>query len=157
MKAPGTAFDHPLFGKDPQPDHIRNYNNGPGDNQMVHVNSGIPNKVFFLVAIGIGGNAWEAPGHIWYESLRASNRLTNFQDFADITYFKAGILYGTGSDEQQTVQAAWKEVGISISGVSAVVSRGRSGRTGQNGDSLAALTKKVESLAKQVKALKDNK
>ena len=37
----------------------------------MHINSGIPNKAFFLTAINIGGYAWEAPGHIWYESLKA--------------------------------------------------------------------------------------
>ena len=45
-----------------------------GDNGGVHINSGIPNKAFYLTATGIGGYAWEAPGHIWYESLQGVER-----------------------------------------------------------------------------------
>jgi Zn-dependent metalloprotease len=149
MKSPGKAFNHPVFGKDPQPDHMSKYDHGPGDNQMVHTNSGIPNKAFFLTAIGIGGNAWEAPGHIWYESLLASNPSTDFQQFADTTYIKAGSLYGTGSQQQRAVTSAWKEVGIRISGSPSFASS-VSSRLQPSGDTLADLTKQIESLTKQV-------
>jgi len=93
MKAPGTAYDDPVLGgKDPQPDNMRKYRRLPdteeGDNGGVHINSGIPNKAFYLTAAGIGGFAWEAPGHIWYASLKASSAKTQFQDFADTTYTK---------------------------------------------------------------------
>jgi Zn-dependent metalloprotease len=119
MKAPGHAYDNPLLGKDPQPDHMRDYQNLPdtdeGDNGGVHINSGIPNKAFYLVAVGIGGNAWEEPGHIWYESLRASTRTTGFQAFADTTFLKAAELFGQDSTEQQAVAAAWDAVGITVS------------------------------------------
>jgi len=119
MKAPGTAYDNDLFGKDPQPDHMDNYVDLPdtdeGDYGGVHINSGIPNKAFYLVSAGVGGNSWEAPGHIWYESMRASSATTAFQEFADTTFGKADQLYGAGSREQQAVQAAWNEVGIQIS------------------------------------------
>jgi Zn-dependent metalloprotease len=118
MKAPGTAYDNKLFGKDPQPDHMDRYVDLPdtddGDNGGVHVNSGIPNKAFYLVAVGIGGNAWEAPAHIWYESLRASNPSTQFQDFALTTFSKSGELYGLDSPQQQAVQSAWQGVGLTV-------------------------------------------
>ncbi|WIM99479.1 M4 family metallopeptidase [Actinoplanes oblitus] len=127
MKAPGTAFDNKLFGKDPQPDHMDRYVKKPdtpeGDNGGVHYNSGIPNKAFYLVAIGIGGFSWEAPGHIWYESLKASTPTTDFQGFADTTYRKAEELYGSGSDEQQTVKGAWAEVGIQVTTTPTLVGR----------------------------------
>jgi Zn-dependent metalloprotease len=129
MKAPGTAFDNPLFGRDIQPDHMSGFVNMPdtpaGDHGAVHINSGIPNKAFYLTATNIGGNAWEAPGLIWYESLKASTVQTQFQDFADTTYQKAGELFGAGSDEQLAVLAAWGEVGIRISGIPVGVARGR--------------------------------
>jgi len=118
LKAPGTAFDNKLFGRDPQPDHMDRYVQMPdtedGDNGGVHVNSGIPNKAFFLTATGIGGNSWEAPGHIWYEALKASTATTDFQGFADATYRKADELFGAGSREQQAVKTAWDEVGIAV-------------------------------------------
>src|SRR5262245_4476106 len=50
MKAPGTAYDNALLGKDPQPAHMDDFKNLPdtraGDNGGVHVNSGIPNHAF---------------------------------------------------------------------------------------------------------------
>lgn len=164
MKAPGTAYDNEDLGRDPQPDHMDRYENLPdtddGDNGGVHYNSGIPNKAFYLTAVGIGGNAWEAPGHIWYESLLASNQITQFQEFADTTYLKAGQLYGTGSAEQQAVTDAWREVGLRITGVPASTQSGRRPRgwdegrgSDGSGDSLAALTRQIETLAGQVKIL----
>ena len=158
MKAPGTAYDSDVFGKDPQPDHMNKFVHLPddddpvNDNGGVHYNSGIPNKAFFLAATGIGGNAWEVPGHIWFESLKASNPNTQFQDFADTTYQKAGQLYG--STEQAVVLSAWREVGIRISGSPPPGARASS-RTpsGPSGDGLAALTKQIEAMAAQVKAL----
>ncbi len=152
MKAPGTAFNHPVFGKDPQPAHMNKYDNRESDNGGVHVNSGIPNKAFYLTAVGIGGKAWEAPGHIWYESLKASSETTEFQEFADTTFAKAGQLYGASSAEQQAVQVAWRDVGVRISGIPAAATGGRRLQS-SDGDSLAALTKQIESLAANVKAL----
>ena len=49
MKAPGTAYDDPLIGKDPQPDHMNKYVKTTNDNGGVHTNSGIPNKAFWLM------------------------------------------------------------------------------------------------------------
>jgi Zn-dependent metalloprotease len=145
MKAPGTAYDNSLFGKDPQPDHMSEFVELPdteeGDNGGVHINSGIPNKAFYLTAIGIGGFAWEAPGHIWYEALKASSARTQFQNFADTTYCKAKELYGARSAEQQAVLAAWREVGIHISGLPAVAGA----RAG--GDGMAALTRQINAVA----------
>ncbi|MGW7100064.1 M4 family metallopeptidase [Streptomyces sp. NPDC054838] len=172
MKAPGHAYDNPLFGKDPQPDRMSKFIHLPdteeGDSGGVHFNSGIPNKAFFLAAVGIGGFAWEGAGPIWYESLKASTAETQFQDFADTTFQKAGELFGVGSAEQSAVLAAWHGVEIPISGVPTGVARARSLAANGNGsmsrqDGLAALTRqvgelsaKMTRLAKDVAALRGN-
>ena len=117
MKAPGTAYDDPVLGKDPQPAHMKDYKNVPYDNGGVHINSGIPNHAFYLTAIEMGGFAWEKSGRIWYITLR--DKLTNratFQDAARVTYQVAGELYGTGSLEQQSVRRGWEGVGLSVEG-----------------------------------------
>ena len=62
MKAPGTAYDDPKLGKDPQPAHMDDYVDTFSDNGGVHINSGIPNKAFYLAATAIGGKAWEKAG-----------------------------------------------------------------------------------------------
>jgi len=128
-----------------------------GDNGGVHINSGIANRAFYLTATGIGGFAWEAPGHIWYESVKASNPQTYFQEFADTTFAKAGQLYGGGGVEQQAVLSAWREVGIRISGALTAGGAGRFRATpagaGREAEALAALSKQIEALSAQVKAL----
>jgi Zn-dependent metalloprotease len=119
MKAPGTAYDDRLLGKDPQPAHIRDYVNTSSDNGGVHINSGIPNRAFYVTALNIGGNAWEKAGRIWYDTLRSRLSFnSNFQNAADATFAAAGALYGAGSLEQQAVRAGWADVGITIGGSS---------------------------------------
>jgi len=117
MKAPGTAYDDPVLGKDPQPAHMRDYVNTIADNGGVHINSGIPNYAFYVTAVELGGYAWEKAGQIWYVALK--DKLTansKFQDCANLTYQAAGELFGAGSIEQQAVQKGWMEVGLTVSG-----------------------------------------
>jgi Zn-dependent metalloprotease len=117
MKAPGTAFDDPVLGKDDQPANMRDYVHTVNDNGGVHTNSGIPNHAFYSAAVAIGGNAWEKSGRIWYETVR-DPRLThtaNFAKFAQLTIANAGRLYGAGSAEQKAVQGAWSGVGVATS------------------------------------------
>ncbi|MDH3291008.1 MAG: M4 family metallopeptidase [Gemmatimonadota bacterium] len=118
MKAPGTAYDDPVLGKDPQPAHMQDYVNTQQDNGGVHINSGIPNHAFYVVATEIGGNAWEKAGLIWYQTL-IGGRLSSqaeFQAAADLTYQIAGELYSANSLEQQAVRTGWRAVGITVGG-----------------------------------------
>ena len=113
MKEPGTAYNDPLIGKDPQPAHMKNFVKTTRDNGGVHINSGIPNKAFYEAAIRIGGNAWEKTGRIWYITLRDRLRSNSqFQDCANLTSAVAAELYGVGSTEQKAIKDAWDVVGI---------------------------------------------
>lgn len=119
MKEPGAAYDDPkLGGKDPQPGQMDGYVDLPdtddGDNGGVHINSGIPNHAFYLVADQLGGNAWDDAGHIWYETLRRLWPTAQFQDCANVSFQVAGELFGAGSSPQQAVKTAWGEVGITV-------------------------------------------
>jgi len=117
MKAPGTAYNDPVLGKDPQPAHMKDYVNTISDNGGVHINSGIPNHAFYIIATQIGGKAWEKAGQIWYVTLRDKLKATsNFQDCANLTYQTAADIFGAGSLEQQAVQKGWSEVGIDATG-----------------------------------------
>ena len=117
MKAPGTAYDDPVIGRDPQPDHMSRYDNTTGDNGGVHINSGIPNRAFYLLAITLGGNSWDAAGNIWYRTLLDSRlaATAQFQDFADLTADNAGQLYG--ASVKAAVVQAWQDVGIDVAGL----------------------------------------
>lgn len=117
MKEPGSAYDDPVLGKDPQPGHMRDYKDVDYDNGGVHINSGIPNRAFYITAMEIGGNAWEKAGRIWYVTLKDKLRSTaTFQEAANLTFQAAGEIYGVGSLEQIAVRKGWSEVGISIEG-----------------------------------------
>lgn len=114
MAKPGTAYDDPKIGKDPQPDHMDRYFKGSQDNGGVHINSGIPNRAFYTTAMNIGGNSWEKAGKIWYTVLTTKlNRRSQFQDCANATLQAATSLYGANSTEQKAVIDGWKTVGIS--------------------------------------------
>ncbi|MGA2642119.1 MAG: M4 family metallopeptidase [Spirochaetia bacterium] len=115
MKEPGTAYDDPRLGRDPQPGHMKDLVHLPdsarGDWGGVHINSGIPNRAFYLSASALGGHAWEKAGKIWYQALCARLRPHSaFKKAADATISVAQELFGTA--ERAAVQAGWKQVGV---------------------------------------------
>ena len=114
MKAPGTAYDNDVMGKDPQPADMQHYIRTVEDNGGVHLNSGIPNHAFYLAAMAIGGNAWEKTGQIWYDTIRDRTLAptANFASFARHTITNAGHRYGANSPEQKAVADAWQQVGV---------------------------------------------
>jgi Zn-dependent metalloprotease len=169
LARPGTAYDNELFGKDPQPAHMAEFvvlpDTEEGDNGGVHTNSGIPNKAFHLAATRMGGFAWEAAGHIWYEALRASSATTGFADFADTTCLKAAELFGVGGIQTAAVRSAWDDVGVAVTvaagerapaGVPAqagIVTRDGSGTMEALTEQVAGLSARIEDLIRDVHAL----
>ncbi|WP_329409695.1 M4 family metallopeptidase [Streptomyces sp. NBC_00704] len=116
MKAPGTAYDDDVLGKDPQPATMDGYVRTGRDNGGVHINSGIPNHAFYLVATALGGHAWEKAGQIWYDVLTGGElgERALFNDFAGLTVKAARERFGDGGDESQAVKKAWEQVGVRI-------------------------------------------
>ncbi|KIW16043.1 hypothetical protein PV08_06094 [Exophiala spinifera] len=108
---PGTAFDDPILGRDRQIAHYSQYN----DDLDVHITSGIPNRAFYLVAIGFGGYAFQKAGKIWYETLidprvKRPDGLTTFKEWADVTVDQATRLFG--ASDAIIVRNAWVSVGV---------------------------------------------
>lgn len=114
MKAPGTAYDDDVLGKDPQPGHMDDYVETTDDNGGVHLNSGIPNRAFYLVAEALGGHAWLRAGQIWYDTLTGGTLATDatFARFAAATVSAATTRYGADSAETSAVAAGWAGVGV---------------------------------------------
>jgi Zn-dependent metalloprotease len=112
MKEPGEAYDDPaLGGRDPQPGHMKQYAKMKDDDGGVHINSGIPNRAFYLAATALGGYAWEKAGPIWYQALTQSLRpRSQFKDAARATMAAASALFGAAAEKK--VEAAWSEVGV---------------------------------------------
>ena len=112
MKAPGTAYDDPVLGKDPQPADMSGYVTTTADNGGVHINSGIPNRAFYLAAVALGGSSWEKAGRVWYATL-GDPRLSSeaqFDEFASLTADNADRLFGHA--EHRAVVDAWRRVGV---------------------------------------------
>ncbi len=115
MAAPGTAYDDPVLGRDPQPAHMNQYNTTTDDNGGVHINSGILNHAFYLAAIEIGGETWQSLGRVWYDT--ATTKLSStaqFQDFATATVTVAGERFGIGGQVQKAILNAWAKVGLTV-------------------------------------------
>jgi len=73
MKTP----DDPHIPLDPQPAHMKDYFHGEEDYYGVHINSGIPNKAFYLVALHTGTFA---AGKLWFEALKKLRNTSRFSD-----------------------------------------------------------------------------
>ena len=106
MAHPGTAYDDPILGKDPQPDHMDRYVDTTDDHGGVHINSGIPNRAFQLAAVAIGGSAAEGAGRIWYAALTGG-----LPSRADFAAFAAATVAAAG-DQVAAVTEAWATVGV---------------------------------------------
>ncbi|MFI1352868.1 M4 family metallopeptidase [Streptomyces sp. NPDC020898] len=113
MKAPGTAYDDDVLGKDPQPATMDDFVRTGRDNGGVHINSGIPNHAFYLAATTLGGNAWEKAGQVWYDVLTGGelHEQASFTDFATLTVAAAKTRFTEG-EEFQAVLKAWEQVGV---------------------------------------------
>jgi Zn-dependent metalloprotease len=112
MKAPGTAWQG-----DQQPATMDDYvdlpddNDPSNDNGGVHINSGIPNRAFYLAATALGGYAWEKAGRVWYVTL--ADKLgpdAQFIDAATATVEVARELFG--DEVERAVTAAWAGVRV---------------------------------------------
>ena len=113
MRAPGTAYDNPLMGTDPQPAHMDDYYDGFADNQGVHINSGIPNRAFYLVATELDDTL--AAGRLWYRALQRLTPTATFAVAAEVLVNTARLMTGEGNlpkGTAQVVRAAFSEVGI---------------------------------------------
>ncbi|HNB24351.1 MAG TPA: M4 family metallopeptidase, partial [Candidatus Melainabacteria bacterium] len=110
MKEPGTAYNDPSIGKDIQPGHMKDFVKTTRDNGGVHINSGIPNKAFYEFATNVGGNAWEAPGKIWFEARARAGSTPQFSQFAFETVEAAKRL--GHSDLVPKLEKAWSDVGV---------------------------------------------
>ena len=114
MAAPGTAYDNPLFGKDVQPDHMKDFYTGTADNGGVHINSGIMNKAFYLTAREL---ETENAALIWYTALQSLWSTANFNDAVAQIVKATQVLIKDGkikSGSAQKVRAAFKAVGLPV-------------------------------------------
>lgn len=113
MRHPGTAYDNDILGKDPQPAHYDDRYTGTADNGGVHINSGIPNRAFYLAATELGDTL--AATRIWYHALQHLASNSTFSQAGDQVANSARILVKAGvvpKGATQIVRGAWRAVGI---------------------------------------------
>ncbi|QPZ37167.1 M4 family metallopeptidase [Paramicrobacterium chengjingii] len=114
LKAPGTAYDDDVLGKDPQPSTMSGYVESQDDNGGVHINSGIPNHAFYILATSLGGRAWDTAGVIWYRTLTAGGLTADasFSEFAAATVEAARSQFD--DEVVAAVQLAWRSVEVNV-------------------------------------------
>ncbi len=114
MLEPGTAYDDPQIGKDPQVGSMADYVHTTEDNGGVHLNSGIPNRAFALLAVDLGGSSWERAGQVWYDALTSGEVAprADFAAFARATVNSAHRIYAGDGSVATKVEAAWMTVGV---------------------------------------------
>jgi thermolysin len=109
------------FTADDDPDHFAERYTGTADNGGVHINSGIPNKVFFLLSQGgthhrggtVTGIGADAAARIFYRALTVyMTSSTQFSGARTATLNAARDLFGTGSAQQNSTAAAWSVCGV---------------------------------------------
>ena len=108
MAEPGTAFDNPSMGRDPQPRDMSGYYE-PAD---PHLMSGIPNRWFYLICTEIG---IEAGALIMYQTLQNLWPNAVFNDAALVAAAQARILAETKqvpAESAQVVRSAARQQGF---------------------------------------------
>jgi Zn-dependent metalloprotease len=113
MREPGKAYDNPLLGKDPQPDHMDGLYKGNADNGGVHINSGIPNRAFYLTSMELGDTM--AATRVWYHALQNLWSKANFKDAVDRIALSARVLVLAGQVPKgtpQIIRGAFRDVGL---------------------------------------------
>jgi Thermolysin metallopeptidase, alpha-helical domain/Putative binding domain, N-terminal/Viral BACON domain len=120
MDDPHRASEKGYTAND-DPDHYSERYLGTADNGGVHINSGIANKAFYLLAKGgthhMGGSmvgiGADAAAKIWYKALTTyMTPSTGFGDAVYATLNAAAQLYGTGSTNYNAVAQAWRLCGV---------------------------------------------
>ena len=130
---PGTAgdalryMDNPHlagnggYTSDDDPDHYSERYTGTADSGGVHINSGIANKAFYLLAKGgthhrggsMTGIGADDAAKIWYKALTSyMTSGTNFAGARTATLNAASALYGSTSAQYAAVGQAWCLVGV---------------------------------------------
>lgn len=93
-----------------QPSHMDQYNPTTQDNGGVHINSGIPNKAYYLAAMEMGVEKAEK---IYYRALTTYlTRTSNFAANRNALLQSAKDLYGNNSSEYIAIANAQAAVGI---------------------------------------------
>ena len=114
MREPGTAYDDPQIGRDPQVGRMADFVETEEDNGGVHINSGIPNRAFTLAALELGGFSWERVGQVWYDTLTAGELTprSDFAAFAQASLNSAARRFPGESEVADAVRRAWETVGV---------------------------------------------
>lgn len=109
------------YTADDDPDHYSERYTGTADNGGVHINSGIANKAFYLLAKGgthhrggsMTGIGSDVAARIWYRALTSyMTSSTNFAGARTACLNAASALYGSTSTQYAAVRQSWCLVGV---------------------------------------------
>ena len=127
MRNPGTAYDDPRLGKDPQPAHMDDYVDTRTTTAASTSTPASPTAPSCSRPTRSAATPGRRPGAIWYAVLSGDGIKADcdFATFADLTVAAAGSAHGDGSAEQKAVRSAWEQVGVLGASAAAPAAAGR--------------------------------
>ena len=113
LRAPGTAYDDRVLGKDPQIANYANLYRGSDDNGGVHTNAGIGTKAFYTLATATDS---DTAARIWSRALPKLKlqKPVTYPALAKLTLLGATELFSNNPSIAEAVRASWKMVGIDL-------------------------------------------
>jgi Thermolysin metallopeptidase, alpha-helical domain len=121
LEAPGTAYDSPVLGKDPQPDSMAKFVKTERDSGGVHINVGILNKAAFLISEGGKHGGVQIPtgigrenlGRLYVETLKSltPGEYVSFKMFREKVVKTAERVFSDDKDVE-VVRESFKAVGL---------------------------------------------
>jgi Zn-dependent metalloprotease len=119
MVNPGTAYNDPQLGKDPQPADMAHYVKTRSDNGGVHTNSGILNRFAALWCLDQEGDTWaDTTGKVVKIIYAARPDFGNNPSFAQMAYHcveACAVIPGEEAAQRAKALKALKTVGITPS------------------------------------------
>jgi Zn-dependent metalloprotease len=119
LAAPGTAYNDPVLGRDPQPATWSDRVLTDKDDGGAHINSSIPANAFYRLCVacrahGLTPCSWEIPFKLWLAAHMSLHSYATVADFVGATIREARLLDAKlASGLTEAVAAAWAAVGLS--------------------------------------------
>ncbi len=98
------------FSMTKQPDRYSEYDSS----EEPHINSGIPNRAFFIATTALAQPSWVGSAQIWYRALTSPDASPSmgFSKFAKLTATAATELCGQIPGAEKAVRMAWNAVEV---------------------------------------------
>jgi Zn-dependent metalloprotease len=114
MLYPGTAYDDPDLGKDPQPATYSQLQKYDYDNGGVHIGSGIINSAFARFCIAVDGYAVDGPWPVFYNTYCGKMKVDSNANIHALAQRSVEVCSSMLPKQTDKLVQAWKEVEVAV-------------------------------------------